>query len=184
MFVLSSIFAPNRLGKFASIKRNGDISDTGHHRWYIKHGRYKDAFESLCRLRRSKLQAARDLFYIHVLLDAEREVQQKRNRYIEIFTIPRNRRALQASFIVMILQQLCGVNVLAYVRITTLHHCIHAYMLMWEHSIRRIFCTDMASQLRPFDQHYLDQWALVSLTSFLRFRPFGQSTLSDAVTCS
>ena len=32
-------------------------------RWYIKKGRYREAFNSLCRLRNTKLQAARDLYY-------------------------------------------------------------------------------------------------------------------------
>ena len=38
---------------------------------------------------------------IHVLLDAEAELSRGRNRYLELFTIPRNRRATLASFIVM-----------------------------------------------------------------------------------
>ncbi|PUU80277.1 and other transporter-domain-containing protein [Tuber borchii] len=83
-------------------------------RWYIKKGNYKSAFESLIRLRHSNIQAARDLIYIHVLLEAERRISDRRNRIVEVFTIPRNRHALQASLIVMVLQQLCGVNVLAY----------------------------------------------------------------------
>lgn len=37
-------------------------------RWLIGKGRYVDAYASLCRLRHSKLQAARDLFLIHALL--------------------------------------------------------------------------------------------------------------------
>jgi hypothetical protein len=38
---------------------------------------------------------------IHVLLEAEAELSRGRNRYLELFTIPRNRRATLASFIVM-----------------------------------------------------------------------------------
>jgi hypothetical protein len=38
---------------------------------------------------------------IHVLLEAEKEIQRGRNRFLELFTIPRNRRATTASFIVM-----------------------------------------------------------------------------------
>ena len=38
---------------------------------------------------------------IHVLLEAEKELSHGRNRYLELFTIPRNRRATLASFIVM-----------------------------------------------------------------------------------
>ncbi|KAN0116412.1 major facilitator superfamily [Russula decolorans] len=83
-------------------------------RWLISKGRYVDAFESLKRLRRHPVQAARDLYYIHVLLEAEAELSRGRNRYLELFTIPRNRRATLASFIVMFMQQFCGVNVIAY----------------------------------------------------------------------
>jgi len=36
------------------------------------------------------------------------------SRFIELFTIPRNRRATQASGIVMIAQQMCGINIIAF----------------------------------------------------------------------
>ncbi|EMD37517.1 hypothetical protein CERSUDRAFT_114155 [Gelatoporia subvermispora B] len=83
-------------------------------RWLMGKGRYDKAFESLLRLRTSRVQAARDLYYIHVLLEAEAEVMSGRNRFLELFTIPRNRRATLASLIVMFMQQFCGVNVIAY----------------------------------------------------------------------
>ena len=79
-------------------------------RWLIKQGRYDAAYESIRRLRRSSLQAARDLYYIHVLLEAEVEIQTGRNLFVELFTVPRNRRATLASSIVMFMQQFCGVN--------------------------------------------------------------------------
>ncbi|KAI0666654.1 hypothetical protein C8Q78DRAFT_1197679 [Trametes maxima] len=83
-------------------------------RWLIGKGRYDKAFESLMRLRKSPLQAARDLYYIHVLLEAEKEIQGDRNLFVELFTVPRNRRATLASTIVMFMQQFCGINVIAY----------------------------------------------------------------------
>ncbi|KAI6118445.1 hypothetical protein F5141DRAFT_619625 [Pisolithus sp. B1] len=83
-------------------------------RWLISKGRYEDAFNELCRLRFSRVQAARDLYYIHVLLEAENEMKKGRNRLVEMFTIPRNRNAALASWIVMFAQQFCGVNVIAY----------------------------------------------------------------------
>ena len=86
-------------------------------RWLMSKGRYADAFESLKRLRRHPVQAARDLYCqslfpliaqsliaspdIHVLLDAEAELSRGQNRYLELFTIPCNRRATLASSIVM-----------------------------------------------------------------------------------
>ncbi|KAG2052536.1 hypothetical protein BDR06DRAFT_957553 [Suillus hirtellus] len=83
-------------------------------RWLISKGRYEDAFNELCRLRFSRVQAARDLYYIHVLLEAENEMKKGRNRIVEMFTIPRNRHAALASWVVMFGQQFCGVNVIAY----------------------------------------------------------------------
>ena len=83
-------------------------------RWLIKKGRYDAAYQSIRRLRRSSLQAARDLYYIHVLLEAETEIQTGRNLFVELFTVPRNRRATLAASIVMFMQQFCGVNVIAY----------------------------------------------------------------------
>ena len=83
-------------------------------RWLMKKGRYREAMESLLRLRNSRLQAARDLYYIHVLLVEEEAITRSRNLFLELFTIPRNRRASLASFIVMFMQQFCGVNVIAY----------------------------------------------------------------------
>ena len=104
-------------------------------RWLIQRGKYDKAYESLARLRNHPIQAARDLYCkshpvtlrvpipvntntwhtdIHVLLEAAESISRGRNRYLELFTIPRNRRASLASFIVMFMQQFCGVNVIAY----------------------------------------------------------------------
>ncbi|KAF8519113.1 hypothetical protein BU17DRAFT_75968 [Hysterangium stoloniferum] len=86
-------------------------------RWYIKKGRYHDAYKSLCRLRNTPLQAARDLYYIHAQLAVEADIIGKSNyvtRFIELFTIPRVRRATLASFTVMIAQQMCGINIIAF----------------------------------------------------------------------
>jgi len=80
--------------------------------WLISEGRYEDAFKELCRLRFSHIQAARDLYYIHVLLEAEDQIKRDRSRVIEMFTLPRNRHAAVASWIVLFGQQFCGVNVI------------------------------------------------------------------------
>lgn len=86
-------------------------------RWLLQKKKYRQAFESFQRLRSSPIQAARDLYYTQALLEAEEvliqesEVSPSRNfftRFIELFTIPRVRRATQASGIVMIAQQMCG----------------------------------------------------------------------------
>ena len=76
---------------------------------------YKKAFDALIRLRHHRLQAARDMFLMQHLLDGEDEVRSWHgNRFFELWTIARNRRALTASCLVMFLQQICGVNVLAF----------------------------------------------------------------------
>jgi sugar porter (SP) family MFS transporter len=86
-------------------------------RWYIKKGRYSNAFRSLCRLRNTPLQAARDLYYIHAQIQEEADIIGRSNyitRFIELFTIPRVRRATGASFTVMLAQQMCGINIIAF----------------------------------------------------------------------
>ncbi|KAJ4228269.1 hypothetical protein NW757_014147 [Fusarium falciforme] len=91
-------------------------------RWLIKKGRHAKAYRSLLRLRNSPLQAARDLYYIHSQLLAEQALIKedgldKANffaRAVELFTVPRVRRATQASGIIMIAQQMCGINIIAF----------------------------------------------------------------------
>ncbi|KAH8918921.1 hypothetical protein BT69DRAFT_1322488 [Atractiella rhizophila] len=83
-------------------------------RWLMNKGRYLDAFKSLKRLRQSDIMAARDLYYIHITLKNEQELTRNRNLVKELFTVPRNRRAVYASGIVMFMQQFCGVNAIAY----------------------------------------------------------------------
>lgn len=78
-------------------------------RWYIKKNRYRQAYNSLLRLRWTPLQAARDLYYIYAQLQVEADIIGKSNyitRFMELFTIPRVRRATLASFVVMIAQQM------------------------------------------------------------------------------
>jgi len=86
-------------------------------RWYIKKGRYNKAYKSLLRLRNTPFQAARDLYYIYAQIQVEQSIIGKSNyfkRFIELFTIPRVRRATLASFTVMIAQQMCGINIIAF----------------------------------------------------------------------
>ncbi|KAE8153134.1 hypothetical protein BDV25DRAFT_127468 [Aspergillus avenaceus] len=91
-------------------------------RWLVKKGRHAQAYRSVMNLRNTSLQAARDLYYIHVQLEAEkmavtRLTSSKSNilsRAVELFTIPRVRRATQASGLIMIAQQMCGINIIAF----------------------------------------------------------------------
>lgn len=92
-------------------------------RWLMSKGKYETAYKSLLRLRNTPLQAARDLYFIHAQLEAEHAmiaasaVATNGNfftRFVELFTIPRVRRATWASGIVMIGQQMCGINIIAF----------------------------------------------------------------------
>jgi hypothetical protein len=74
------------------------------------------AFDAFKNLRVKPIHAARDLFYIHCLLRCERGIRDDRWRLKEIFSERRNARALIASFVVMFMQQYCGVNILANVK--------------------------------------------------------------------
>ncbi len=75
-------------------------------RWYMSKNRHAKAYQSMCKLRYNKVQAARDIFYMHTLLEAEKSSMILGNNKVkEMITVPRNRRAMQASEIVMFMQQ-------------------------------------------------------------------------------
>jgi len=88
-------------------------------RWYLKRKQYASAWNSHLRLRNTPLQAARDLYYINYLLEEEARLLQGAGmvktgvtgfltRFVELFTIPRVRRASWASGLVMFAQNMCG----------------------------------------------------------------------------
>lgn len=81
-------------------------------RWYMSKGRHASAYKSMIRLRYNKVQAARDLFYMAELLRAEDEIQVGQNKLFELATVPRNRRAMMASEIVMFMQQVSACEIL------------------------------------------------------------------------
>ncbi|KAK6530106.1 hypothetical protein TWF694_003478 [Orbilia ellipsospora] len=83
-------------------------------RWYLKRGEVKKAYESLLRLRNHKIQAARDVFYMHYAIKVEEESQKGRNLILDFVKVPRVTRACLASTITMFMQQFCGINVIAY----------------------------------------------------------------------
>lgn len=86
-------------------------------RWLIQRDKTAKAFQSLQRLRTSNIQAARDLYNSYTLVNLERDLNEGKyiwHMALELFTVPRNRRATLASFIVMFLQQFCGINIIAY----------------------------------------------------------------------
>ena len=83
-------------------------------RWLIQHHRVDKAYQSFVTLRPTKLQAARDTYYTYIGVEIERKANKGKNlftQFWELFSVPRNRRATLASWIVMFMQQFCGVNV-------------------------------------------------------------------------
>lgn len=81
--------------------------------WYTKHeGRYDLAFKSLRRLRNTDLQAAKEIYYTYVQRRVKSKTIQREasfwGKILELFTIPRIRRATVAANVVMLSQQLCG----------------------------------------------------------------------------
>ncbi|KAK4038062.1 hypothetical protein C8A01DRAFT_17813 [Parachaetomium inaequale] len=86
-------------------------------RWYMKKNRYPEAWESMMKLRNHPIQVARDIFYIHSQLELEIQLLSNSTyarRMVELFTVPRVRRATLAAFTVMIAQQMCGINIIAF----------------------------------------------------------------------
>nr|CBS32716.1 hexose transporter [Colletotrichum graminicola] len=86
-------------------------------RWLMKKGRYHDAWKSMIQLRHNPIQCSRDMYAIHAQLQLENQVLGKSSyvsRFKELFTIPRVRRANLAAFTVMIAQQMCGINIIAF----------------------------------------------------------------------
>lgn len=82
-------------------------------RWLMKKNRYPKAFRSQLKLRAHPIIAARDLYYSHVLYEEELKMARGANyfaRFRDLFTVPRIRRATWASGMVMLGQQMCGIN--------------------------------------------------------------------------
>lgn len=84
-------------------------------RWLLGKGRVHDAWTSMQKMRRTDVLAARDLFYSYLLLKEEGHYDGPTyKRIAEMFTVRRNRNATIGSWIVMFMQQFCGINVIAY----------------------------------------------------------------------
>jgi hypothetical protein len=120
-------------------------------RWLVKKQRYAEAYTVLLRLREHPLLAARDLVHIRAQLNVEtilfmrstqdaidlgnqvphmddRDYQRQigvfgfGRRIVQLFSIPRVRRATFASFIVMSAQIMCGINIFAFLASTLFDH--------------------------------------------------------------
>jgi MFS family permease len=77
-------------------------------RWYMDKENYKKAFESMRKLRRHDIQAARDIYLAHTYLEAEKQSKDGKNLLKELVTVRRNWRAAQSAWFCMFMQQFCG----------------------------------------------------------------------------
>ncbi|KAK5109792.1 hypothetical protein LTR62_006525 [Meristemomyces frigidus] len=87
--------------------------------WHAKYGRYRQAFDSLRRLRNTELQAAMELYSSYTSSLAKRRPQHdEQDSFIgslqSLLTVPRNRHALYASYTVQFSQAICGINIIAF----------------------------------------------------------------------
>ncbi|CAG7554751.1 unnamed protein product [Fusarium equiseti] len=86
-------------------------------RWYMKKNRYPEAWKAMLKLRHDPIQVARDMYYISCQLEIEKHLTGNTNyatRLTQLFTAPRVRRATLAAFTVMVAQQMCGINIIAF----------------------------------------------------------------------
>lgn len=74
-------------------------------RWYLTRDQHAQAYAAMVRLRNTRVQAARDLFYAHILMREEKKVAKKGSKLLELVTVRRNRNAMIASEILMFMQQ-------------------------------------------------------------------------------
>jgi len=74
----------------------------------MEKGKFDKAFTAFARLRTTRVQAARDMYYAYKMLEIEAAQREGKNLWKEFFMVKRNRRAAQSSFFVMFMQQFCG----------------------------------------------------------------------------
>lgn len=85
-------------------------------RWLMKRNNYIGALHSFLRLRTSSIQAARDLYRAHTLLEREKQEEHvlAHESILKTIFTRRNRRAFVATTILMLGQPFCGVNAIAF----------------------------------------------------------------------
>lgn len=85
-------------------------------RHYLSRNKPRKAYQAMGKLRKSKVQAARDIFAADAMLRAEEDAHALRGKGFfseigQLFSVRRNRNAMCASEIVMIMQQVSSVRV-------------------------------------------------------------------------
>lgn len=84
-------------------------------RWLIARNRTKESFESLLKLRSSRISGAKDFYVLYESLKFENELNQEisfSRQFIDLFRVRRNRFAVLVSFLGVFGQQYGGVNIL------------------------------------------------------------------------
>ena len=82
-------------------------------RYLVSRGRYAKAYQSLLKLRPSKIQAARDLYCIVEAVNLEDKLRSGRtivSDIRDIITVPRVRYAALSTWFIMFMQNFCGIN--------------------------------------------------------------------------
>ncbi|CAK9437766.1 uncharacterized protein LODBEIA_P21440 [Lodderomyces beijingensis] len=142
-------------------------------------GRHRDAFESLSQLRRERIAAARDCFYQYVLLQEEGSYEIPTwKRIIQMFTIRRNRNAVIGSWIVMFMQQFCGINVIAYYSSTIFKQAgfseVSALLASWGFGmVNFLFAIPAILTIDTFGRRNLLLFAFPLMCAFLLVTGFG-----------
>ena len=82
-------------------------------RWLMKHGKYRKAWESMCKLRAHPIIGTRDFYYSWVVYQEEKKGAEGLGYFARLkdcFVVPRIRRANYGASTVMLAQQMCGIN--------------------------------------------------------------------------
>ncbi|KAH3676344.1 hypothetical protein WICPIJ_009124 [Wickerhamomyces pijperi] len=85
-------------------------------RWFLNRGDYAGAYESLKRLRRNDVCAAKELFYQYMLIEEDHLLYGMSfyKKLKELVRVRRNRNALLASFILTFFHQSTGIGAFGY----------------------------------------------------------------------
>lgn len=87
--------------------------------WHFKREQYREGYASLIKLRNTKLQAAREMYATYLMRKKDSSLrtsaqQTFSSKLRSLFAASRNRHAMYASYIVMLSQQICGINIIAF----------------------------------------------------------------------
>lgn len=88
-------------------------------RWLMKHGKYHQAWVSMCKLRAHPIIGTRDFYYSWVIYQQEKKDAEGAGYFARLkdcFVVPRIRRANYGASTVMLAQQMCGINSESYTK--------------------------------------------------------------------